>query len=116
MATKRKILHFLKNNQDTFCMMGIALLVPAVGLASDASQVAITPLQKPLETLIKFVTGPLAGIVTVGSLVTGIASYQMGWEQSITKKAGVGVCCGGAMTQVDTLCNSLGITASSLLF
>lgn len=116
LISKKKVFKFLKNNDTVLCSLAIMMLVPAVGFCNDANNIQITPLAKPMQGIINFITGPLAGTVTVGSLVTGIASYTMGWEQSIMKKAGVGVCCGGAMTQVDTLCQSLGITASSCLF
>lgn len=114
--TKADIKKFLTDHQDALSCMAIMLLVPAVGMASDASSIEITPLQKPMETLVKFVSGPFAGTITVGSLVIGLANYRMGGSQSITKDSAIGVGCGAAMTQVDTLCQSLGITASSLTF
>ncbi len=113
---KKKIVEFFKENKWFFLKVGVLMLPTAVGFANDASSIEITPLQGPLTKVIKFVTGPLAGTVTVASLVTGISSYQMGWDQNITKKAGVGVVCGGACTQVDSLCQSLGIIASSCTF
>lgn len=114
--TKADIKKFLTDHQDVLTCMAIMLLVPAVGMANDASSIEITPLQKPMETLVKFVSGPFAGTVTVGSLVIGLANYRMGGSQSITKDSAMGVVCGAAMTQVDPLCASLGITASSLTF
>ena len=113
---KDKILKFLKDNETVIGTMAIMLAVPALGFANDASSIEITPLQTPMTKLVGFVTGPLAGLVTVSSLVIGIANYRMGGSQSITKDSAIGVGCGAAMTQVDTLTNSLGITASSLLF
>lgn len=115
-TTKAGIKKFLTDHQDVLTCTAIMLLVPAVGMASDASSISITPLQKPMETLVKFVSGPFAGTITVGSLVIGLANYRMGGSQSITKDSAIGVGCGAAMTQVDSLCQSLGITASSLTF
>ena len=114
--TKKKVMQVLKDNQTVICSLGIMLLVPAVGLANDASSIAITPIQKPMETYVNFLTGPFAGTVTVGSTVAGLASYKLGWEQSFTKKCIGGVVLGAAMTQADSLLSSFGITASSLLF
>ena len=114
--TKADIKKFLTDHQDILTCTAIMLLVPAVGMASDASSIEITPLQKPMETMVKFVSGPFAGTITVGSLVKGLANYRMGGSQSITKDSAIGVGCGAAMTQVDSLCSSLGITASSLTF
>ena len=58
--TKADIKKFLTDYQDVLTCMAIMLLVPAVGMASDASNIEITPLQKPIETLVKFVSGPFA--------------------------------------------------------
>lgn len=114
--TKAGIKQFLSDHYDVLVCLAILLLVPAVGMASDASNIEIAPLQAPMSKLVKFVSGPFAGTITVGSLVIGLANYRMGGSQSITKDSAVGVGCGAAMTQVDSLCSSLGITASSLTF
>ena len=114
--TKAGIKNFLSDHYDVLVCLAILLLVPAVGMASDASSIEIAPLQTPMSKLVKFVSGPFAGTITVGSLVIGLANYRMGGSQSITKDSAVGVGCGAAMTQVDSLCSSLGITASSLTF
>lgn len=112
MKTKK----FLISHRETLTCLAILLLVPAVGMCSDASSIEIAPLQQPMEKLVRFVSGPFAGTITVASLVVGLANYRMGGSQSITKDSAIGVGCGAAMTQVDSLCSSLGITASSLTF
>lgn len=114
--TAATIKTFLLNHQDILTCAAILLLIPAVGMASDASSIEIVPLQRPMDALVKFISGPFAGTVTVGSLVIGIANYRMGGSQSITKDSAIGLVSGAAMTQVDSLCSSLGITASSLTF
>lgn len=111
-----KIKKFVLSHWDLLAVMAIMVLIPAVGFCSDSSKIGITPLQTPLTGVVNFVTGPLAGLVTVSSLVIGIANYRMGGSQNITKDSAIGVGCGAAMTQVDTLCESLGIYASSMLF
>lgn len=114
--TKADIKKFLIDHQDVLTCMAIMLVIPSIGMASDASSIEIAPLQTPMTKLVNFVSGPFAGTITVGSLVIGLANYRMGGSQSITKDSAIGVGCGAAMTQVDSLCSSLGITASSLTF
>lgn len=111
---KTEIIKFLKEHK-TFLIQMSFMIVPAVCNANNITT-DITPLQTPLTKIVSFVSGPLAGSATLISLVTGIASYGMGWEQSITKKAGAGVLCGASCTQIDSLTNALGITATSCTF
>lgn len=133
MKITSSIKEFVKKNKVELAYMGVIAitytLVPCDAFASDAANALGTgassgaattkPLgmiETPLRNMLQFVSGPLAGVVTVGSLITGLTSYQMGWEQSITKKCGVGCLCGAGATQAENVCTSLGVISAGLNF
>ena len=66
--TKAQVKSFLRASVPVVLQLGILMLPSAVGLASDAGKVGITPLQKPLEVITGALTSPIPILVTGGGL------------------------------------------------
>ena len=98
--TKADVKQFAKDCIPTLLCLGVYMLPSAVGLANTASDVKITPLQKPLEkplqTITKALTGPIPILVTGGGIALGGMAWAMGWEQQALMR-GVKVAGGGAI-------------------
>ena len=94
--TKADVKQFAKDCIPTLLCLGVYMLPSAVGLASTASEVKITPLQKPLETITSALTGPIPILVTGGGIALGGMAWAMGWEQQALMR-GVKVAGGGAI-------------------
>ena len=94
--TKTDIKQFSKDCIPTLLCLGVYMLPSAVGLANTASDVKITPLQKPLETITSALTGPIPILVTGGGIALGGMAWAMGWEQQALMR-GVKVAGGGAI-------------------
>ena len=94
--TKADVKQFAKDCIPTLLCLGVYMLPSAVGLANTASEVKITPLQKPLETITSALTGPIPILVTGGGIALGGMAWAMGWEQQALMR-GVKVAGGGAI-------------------
>lgn len=94
--TKADVKQFAKDCIPTLLCLGVYMLPSAVGLANTASDVKITPLQKPLETITSALTGPIPILVTGGGIALGGMAWAMGWEQQALMR-GVKVAGGGAI-------------------
>ena len=94
--TKSDIKQFAKDCIPTLLCLGVYMLPSAVGLANTASDVKITPLQTPLETITSALTGPIPILVTGGGIALGGMAWAMGWEQQALMR-GVKVAGGGAI-------------------
>ena len=94
--TKAQVKSFLRASAPVVLQLGILMLPSAVGFASDAGKVGITPLQKPLEVITGALTGPIPILVTGGGIALGGMSWAMGWEQQAVMR-GVKVAGGGAI-------------------
>ena len=94
--TKADVKQFAKDCIPTLLCLGVYMLPSAVGLAHTASDVKITPLQKPLETITSALTGPIPILVTGGGIALGGMAWAMGWEQQALMR-GVKVAGGGAI-------------------
>ena len=94
--TKADVKQFAKDCIPTLLCLGVYMLPSAVGLANTASEVKITPLQKPLQTITKALTGPIPILVTGGGIALGGMAWAMGWEQQALMR-GVKVAGGGAI-------------------
>jgi len=94
--TKADVKQFAKDCIPTLLCLGVYMLPSAVGLANTASDVKITPLQKPLETITSALTGPIPILVTGGGIALGGMAWAVGWEQQALMR-GVKVAGGGAI-------------------
>ena len=94
--TKADVKQFAKDCIPTLLCLGVYMLPSAVGLANTASEVKITPLQKPLETITSALTGPIPILVTGGGIALGGMAWAMGREQQALMR-GVKVAGGGAI-------------------
>ena len=87
---------FLRNNKWVFLRIGLLILPAAVGHASTASQITITPLQKPMEVIVGTLTGPIPKLFTGASVAMAGISWGTGMDQQITKRS-VGCIGGGSI-------------------
>ena len=94
--TKADVKQFAKDCIPTLLYLGVYMIPSAVGFANTASEVKITPLQKPLETITSALTGPIPILVTGGGIALGGMAWAMGWEQQALMR-GVKVAGGGAI-------------------
>ena len=94
--TKAQVKSFLRASAPVVLQLGILMLPSAVGFASDAGKVGITPLQKPREVITGALTGPIPILVTGGGIALAGMSWALGWEQQVMSR-GVKVAGGGAV-------------------
>ncbi len=92
--TKADVKQFAKDCIPTLLCLSVYMLPSAVGLANESVQ--ITPLEKPLQTITKALTGPISILVTGGGIALGGMAWAMGWEQQALMR-GVKVAGGGAI-------------------
>lgn len=107
---------FAKKHRWLFLQVGIMLLPAAMGYANEAANIKISPLQKPLEVLHDFLTGPLPALTTGISATLGGMSYAMGWEQQVTQRCLKGVGGGAIAMGSGEFLDSLGIGVTGCLF
>lgn len=107
---------FLKKHRWLLLQAGVLLLPAALGYANEASSIKITPLQKPLEVLHDFLTGPLPAVTTGISAAMGGMSYAMGWEQQVTQRCLKGVGGGAIGMGAGEFLDSLGIGVTGCMF
>ena len=100
-------------------MAAIVVLPAIIGdtcLASTAGSGKMSVLTKPIETVKEFVTGPLAGGVTVLGAVGGAANYMNNTQQSVSPKF-IGITGAGlAMTQAEEILGVFGVNVSGCIF
>mgnify|MGYP000864760568 FL=1 len=92
--TKADVKQFAKDCVPTILCLGVYMLPAAVGMATE--KVDITPLEMPLQTITKALTGPIPILVTGGGIALGGMAWAMGWEQQALMR-GVKVAGGGAV-------------------
>ena len=92
--TKADVKQFAKDCVPTILCLGVYMLPAAVGMATE--KVDITPLEMPLQTITKALTGPIPILVTGGGIALGGMAWAMGWEQQALMR-GVKVAGGGAI-------------------
>ena len=121
--TWQQIVCFCSTHRWEILQLGImaaVVLLPAMlgdtCLASTASSGKMGVLTKPIETMKEFVTGPLAGGVTVVGAVGGAANYMSNTQQSVSPKF-IGITGAGlAMTQAEEILSVFGVNVSGCIF
>lgn len=113
---KSKPVRFLKKHRWLILQAGIFMIPAAMGYANEAASIKITPLQKPLEVLNEFLTGPLPALATGMSAAMGGMSYAFGWEQQVTQRCLKGVAGGAIGMGAGEFMSSLGIGVTGCLF
>lgn len=109
-------IRFVKKHRWLILQVGVMLLPAAMGYANEASSIKITPLQKPLEVLNEFLTGPLPALATGMSAALGGMSYAWGWEQHVTQRCLKGVGGGAIAMGAGEFMSSLGIGVTGCMF
>ena len=85
-----KALTFAKENKAFMFKLGLmaaVVAVPDVGFCNSASNIQVTPLQKPVQMFTDLMTGPIPACFTVISGAVGGLSWGMGMEQQVTQRA-----------------------------
>ena len=109
--TKAQVKSFLKASAPVVLQLTIMMLPAAIafasngdaggaaaaaGAAAESNTVGITPLDKPLQTIMTVLTGPIPVLVTGGGVALAGMSWAMGWEQQVMS-LGIKVADGGAI-------------------
>ena len=115
-----KALAFAKENKAFMVKLGLmaaVAAVPDVGFCNAASNIQVTPLQKPVQMFTDLMTGPIPACFTVISGAVGGLSWGMGMEQQVTQRAIKCVGGGAIATSVGAGMSWIGIDGvSSCLF
>ena len=115
-----KALTFAKENKAFMFKLGLmatVVAVPDVGFCNSASNIQVTPLQKPVQMFTNLMTGPIPACFTVISGAVGGLSWGMGMEQQVTQRAIKCVGGGAIATSVGSGMSWIGIDGvSSCLF
>lgn len=119
-TTASKAITFAKENKAFMFKLGLmaaVVAVPDVGFCNSASNIQVTPLQKPVQMFTDLMTGPIPACFTVISGAVGGLSWGMGMEQQVTQRAIKCVGGGAIATSVGSGMSWIGIDGvSSCLF
>ena len=111
---------FAKENKVFMVRLGLmaaVAAVPDVGFCNSASNIQVTPLQKPVQMFTDLMTGPIPACFTVISGAVGGLSWGMGMGQQVTPRAIKCVGGGAVATSVGAGMEWIGIDGvSSCLF
>ena len=118
--TVSRALTFARENKAFMFKLGLMAAVvamPDVGFCNSASNIQVTPLQKPVQMFTDLMTGPIPACFTVISGAVGGLSWGMGMEQQVTQRAIKCVGGGAVATSVGAGMEWIGIDGvSSCLF
>ena len=118
--TASRALTFARENKAFMFKLGLMAAVvamPDVGFCNSASNIQVTPLQKPVQMFTDLMTGPIPACFTVISGAVGGLSWGMGMEQQVTQRAIKCVGGGAIATSVGSGMSWIGIDGvSSCLF
>ena len=119
-STASRALTFARENKAFMFKLGLMAAVvamPDVGFCNSASNIQVTPLQKPVQMFTDLMTGPIPACFTVISGAVGGLSWGMGMEQQVTQRAIKCVGGGAIATSVGSGMSWIGIDGvSSCLF
>ena len=98
-------------------LMAAVVAMPEAGFCNAASNIQVTPLQKPVQMFTDLMTGPIPACFTVISGAVGALSWGMGWEQQVTQRSVKCVGGGAVATSVGAGMDWIGIDGvSSCIF